>query len=60
MKNVTRAFSTIDMDWLENHPSERANEIGKRKPYHLQYVKDGKVNVKPEEKTDEAVLQQQQ
>lgn len=32
----------------ENH-SESADIIGRRVPYHLQYLRDGKPNVKPEE-----------
>ena len=32
----------------ENH-SESADIIGRRVPYHLQYMRDGKPNVKPEE-----------
>ena len=32
----------------ENH-SESADVIGRRVPYHLQYLRDGKPNVKQEE-----------
>lgn len=60
MKNGTRSFSAIDMDWVESHPSEQGMDAWNRLPYHLQYLKDGKVNIKPEDKTDETVLRKQQ
>ena len=49
-----RIFSEPDLANMQDKPNERANEIGKRKPYHLQYLREGGVNIKPrEEKKDE-------
>ena len=42
-------YTDADLDYLQNNPSQQADDIGSRMPYHLQYVRDGKVNVKPEE-----------
>lgn len=50
MSKVTHNFTQSDFDQMLSDPSESANEIGRRVPYHLQYLRDGKVNVKPEEK----------
>lgn len=36
----------------ENH-SASADVIGRRVPYHLQYLRDGKPNVKPEERNED-------
>lgn len=52
MSKVTHNFTQSDFDQMLSDPSESANEIGKRVPYHLQYLRDGKVNFKPEEKKD--------
>lgn len=52
MKNGTKNLSIMDLDKMQNHPDERANDIGSRLPYHLQYLRDGKVNVKPEVKNE--------
>ena len=52
MKDGTKNLSGIDLDSMQNNPSEKANEIGSRLPYHLQYVRDGKANVKPEVKDE--------
>ena len=49
-----RGFSEPDMAYMQEHPNERANIIGRRVPYHLQYLQNGGVDVKPrEEKEDE-------
>ena len=55
-----RVFSEPDLAAMQEHPNERANIIGRRVPYHLQYLREGGVNIKPEEKTDETVLRKQQ
>lgn len=52
MKDGTKNLSLMNLDKMENYPNERANDIGSRLPYHLQYVRDEKVNVKPEEVKD--------
>lgn len=52
MKNGTQNLMASDLHQMESKPSEYANEIGKRVPYHLQYIRDGKVNIKPEEGLD--------
>lgn len=57
---TTRLYTEQELAAMQNNPSERANIIGRRVPYHLQYLRDGGVNIKLEEKTDEKVLQQQQ
>lgn len=54
MKNGTRSFSSIDMDWIESHPSERGMDAWRRPPYHLQYMRNGGVDIKPEEVKDES------
>ena len=54
MSKVTHSFTQSDFDQMLSDPSESANEIGRRVPYHLQYLRDGKVNVKPEEKERES------
>ena len=56
----TRTFSEPDLAIMQNNPSERANIIGRRVPYHLQYLRDGGVDIKPEDKTNETVLRKQQ
>ena len=53
MKNGTRNLSSVDIDKMAKYPSERANEIGRRPLYHMQYIKDGKPNIKPKEDKDE-------
>jgi hypothetical protein len=50
MKNGTKNLSNIDLDRMQNNPCEKANEIGNRTPYHLRYIREGKINIKPEEK----------
>lgn len=52
MKDGTKNLSGIDLDRMQNNPNEAANDIGSRLPYHLQYLRDGKVNVKPEVKNE--------
>lgn len=29
-----------DYDYIEKHPSKKAIEIGRRVPYHLQFIRD--------------------
>lgn len=52
LKDGTKNLSGIDLHRMQNNPSETANDIGSRLPYHLQYIRDGKVNVKPEVKDE--------
>lgn len=52
MKDGTKNLSSIDLDRMQNNPSEKANDIGSRVPYHLQYIRDGKPIVKPEVKDE--------
>lgn len=49
IKGNTGNFFVTDLDYMESHPNKRANVIGRKVPYHLQYVRDGNVNVKPKE-----------
>ncbi len=37
MRGGTKNFSAIDIDNMVNHPNERANSIGKQKPYAVTY-----------------------
>lgn len=53
MINGTQNLSASELHNMERHPNSRANEIGRRLPYHLQYIRDGKPNIKPEEVKDE-------
>lgn len=48
MKGGTKSLSAMDLDRMESNPCVKANKIGKQLPYHLQYVKDRKTNIKPE------------
>lgn len=52
MKDGTKNLSSIDLDKMQNHSNQTANDIGSRLPYYLQYIRDGKVNVKPEVKDE--------
>ena len=49
IKGDTQNFRTTELDYMENHPNRRAITKGRKVPYHLQYVRDGKVNIKPQE-----------
>ena len=49
IKGDTQNFRTTELDYMENHPNRRAIAKGRKVPYHLQYVRDGKVNIKPQE-----------
>lgn len=40
---------------MAEHPAERANIIGHQLPYHLQYLKDGKPDMRPEGKDGRSV-----
>lgn len=52
---VRKVFSEPDMAAMQEHPNEQANIIGRRVPYHLQYLREGGVDIKPrEEKEDES------
>lgn len=53
MKSGTKNLTASDLANMENYPSKRANDIGSRVPYHLQYLRDGKVNVKPEVRNED-------
>lgn len=52
MKDGTKNLSGIDLDRMQNNPCQKANEIGRRVPYYLQYIRDGKPIVKPEVKDE--------
>jgi hypothetical protein len=56
MKLGTQNFSVSDLHYMANHPNEKANEIGKAAPYHLQYARDGKPNIKPKERKHEETV----
>lgn len=58
MIDGTQNFYPGDLQYMQEHPDERANEIGSCLPYHLQYIRDGKPVVKPEGK-DAGFLQHQ-
>ena len=45
---MTQNLHEGTLDDMVKHPSQRANEIGAKLPYHLQYIRDGKPNIKPE------------
>lgn len=52
---TTRLYTEQELAAMQNNPSERANIIGRRVPYHLQYLREGGVDIKPrEEKEDES------
>ena len=44
----TQNFRASELNYMEDHPNARAIGIGKNVPYHLQYIRDGKPNIKPE------------
>ena len=46
----TLNFDRRTIDYMTEHPAERANMIGRELPYHLQYVRDGKPVIEPKEK----------
>jgi hypothetical protein len=50
MKNGTKSFSLMDLDIMQDGFAPKAHKAWRRIPYHLQYVRDGKINNKPEEK----------
>ena len=47
MKKITQNFYDSELKAMEENPSKKANEIGKRTPYFLQYLREGKPNIKP-------------
>lgn len=55
MVDGTQNFDDCSLNYMQNHPNEDANKVGSRVPYHLQYLRDGKVNVKPEVKDGQSV-----
>lgn len=52
MKDGTKNYSDRDLYCMQNSPSCQSTVTGRRLPYHLQYVRDGKVNIKPEVKDE--------
>lgn len=42
-------FTDHELSNMQESHSASADVIGRRVPYRLQYLRDGKVNVKPEE-----------
>lgn len=47
-------FTEQELIHMQESHSASADVIGRRVPYHLQYLRDGKVNVKPEKKERES------
>ena len=41
-------FTDAELSNMQENHSESADIIGRRVPYHLQYLRDGKPNVRPE------------
>ena len=56
MKEGTYNFRNGELFNMVEHPNERANEIGRIPVYHLQYIKDGKPNIKPKESKHEKTV----
>jgi hypothetical protein len=52
MKVGTMNLTAGDLHNMEIHQDTKSIERGKRVPYHLQYIRDGKVNVKSEVKDE--------
>ena len=48
----TKNYTDRDLYCMQTSPSEKSMHTGSRLPYHLQYIRDGKVNVKPEVKDE--------
>lgn len=44
-------FSEADLHMMEKHPSERAMEYGKRKPFYLEYIREQKEKGKKDQRT---------
>lgn len=49
-----QVFTDRELINMQESHSASADDVGSRVPYHLQYLRDGKVNVKPEEKERES------
>ena len=49
MKGGTQNFYSGELWEMENKVSERTKEMAKKVPYHLQYVREGKPMIKPNE-----------
>lgn len=47
MRSGTQNFYSSELSNMEKHPAEKAKETGRRPPYHLQYIREGKPNIKP-------------
>lgn len=43
----TQNFYSNKLHQMEEHPADSAMVIGRKEPYYLQYLKEGKPNVKP-------------
>ena len=41
------SYDDNELKAMAENPSRKANEIGKRPPYYLQYLREGKPNIKP-------------
>ena len=46
--STTQTYNERDLAWMSEHPNAKANAIGSRPPYHLQYLREGGVDIKPE------------
>lgn len=52
----TQNFYSSALEEMIKHQSNMAKVIGRRVPYHLQYVRDGKPNIKPKEDENEKTI----
>lgn len=59
MKLGTQNLSVSELHNMVEHPNSRANAIGKRPVYHLQYIRDGKPSIKPKEKEHGEIVSDQ-
>lgn len=51
-------FTEQELIHMQESHSASADVIGRRVPYHLQYLRDGKVDVKPEERNGKSISNQ--
>ena len=47
----TMNFDRRTIDYMAEHPTEKAVMASKEIPYHLRYIRDGKPVVEPEKKS---------
>lgn len=46
---MERVYDEQSMDYIEKHPVAEAIAIGRKEPYYLTYLRQGKPNPKPKE-----------